>query len=39
MDKYAWHSVRDELPPDGSLLLILVTERQYRDDYEEVLPG
>ena len=39
MDKYVWHSVLDELPPDGSPLLILVTERQYRNDYKEVIPG
>lgn len=39
MDKYVWNSVLDELPTAGSPLLILVTERQYRDDYKEVLPG
>ena len=39
MDKYVWHSVLDELPPDDSPLLILVTERQYRNDCKEVIPG
>jgi hypothetical protein len=38
MDKYVWHSVLDELPPDGSPLLIFVTERQYRDSNEEIIP-
>lgn len=37
MDKYVWHSVRDELPPADSQLLILVTERQYRDSNGEII--
>ena len=36
MDKYVWHSVRDELPPAGSPLLILATERQVRDEDGDV---
>lgn len=36
MDKYVWHSVRNELPPAGSPLLILATERQFRDEDGDV---
>jgi hypothetical protein len=36
MDKYVWHSVRDELPPAGSPLLILATEHQFRDEDGDV---
>ena len=36
MDKYVWHSVRDELPSAGSPLLILATERQVRDEDGDV---
>lgn len=32
MDKYLWHSVRDELPPDNAPLLILLTEEKWRDN-------
>lgn len=31
MDKYVWHSVKDELPPDNVPLLILLTEEKWRD--------
>lgn len=39
MDKYVWHSVRDELPPASSPLLILATERQLRDIEGDIIPG
>lgn len=36
MDKYVWHSVRDELPPSDAPMLILMVERIYQneDNYE-----
>lgn len=39
MDKYLWHSVRDELPPSDAPMLILMVKHIYQNenDYERYM--
>ncbi len=39
MDKYVWHSVRDELPPSDAPMLILMVKHIYQNenDYDRYM--